>query len=226
MWFILLTIVHIMVSLFLVLVVLLQAGKGSGLGVTFGGGGGGSTAVLGAGGATTLLGKMTVFSAVAFMFTSFGLTYLSSTTRSVLELDQAQEEDSMGVAPEDKDKEAKEQGAGAAGEKADEKKADDTKAAPAVDEKKAAEPAGGAAPAGDKETGAKGPDGKPAIPGAVYEDNGDGTGTVTFDMVPDGKGNMKAVAPEGYDPAGGKDKPDLAAPTKSTQEAGEAGATP
>jgi preprotein translocase subunit SecG len=224
MWFILLTIVHIMVSLFLVLVVLLQAGKGSGMGVTFGGGGGGSTAVLGAGGATTLLGKMTVVSAVVFMLTSFGLTYLSSTTNSVLELEEAQEEDSMGVAPEDKDKEAKEQGAGAAGEKAEDKKE-----APAAAPKKDGEaaPAGDkAAPAGDKETGAKGADGKPAIPGAVYEDNGDGTGTVTFDMVPDGKGNMKAVAPEGYDPAGGKNKPDLAEPVKSTQEAGEAGATP
>ena len=59
--------IHIVVSLFLILVVLLQQGKGADLSVF---GGGGTQAAFGARGAATLLHKLTVFAFVAFILTT------------------------------------------------------------------------------------------------------------------------------------------------------------
>ncbi len=70
---IVLTIIHIIVSLFLILVVLAQQGKGQDLASAFGGGG--SSAAFGARGTATLLSKITTISAVLFMVTSLGLSY-------------------------------------------------------------------------------------------------------------------------------------------------------
>jgi preprotein translocase subunit SecG len=74
---IVLTIIHIIVSLFLILVVLAQQGKGQDLASAFGGGG--SSAAFGARGTATLLSKVTTVAAVIFMLTSLGLTYLRPT---------------------------------------------------------------------------------------------------------------------------------------------------
>ena len=68
-----LTIVHILACVALITIVLLQADKGEGLSGAFGGGG--SYAVLGRGGATGFIAKLTTAAAVVFMLTSFGLTY-------------------------------------------------------------------------------------------------------------------------------------------------------
>ena len=68
-----LTILHISVSIFLILVVLLQTGKGAEMGAAFGGS---SQAVFGAGEAASGLRKATTIAAVIFMFTSLGLTIL------------------------------------------------------------------------------------------------------------------------------------------------------
>ena len=57
-----LTIVHIAVCLFLILVVLLQAGKGGGMGIAFGGGG--SQTVFGSSGAGNFLTRLTSITAV------------------------------------------------------------------------------------------------------------------------------------------------------------------
>ena len=73
---ILITILHVMVSVFLILVVLLQTGKGADLAGAFGGGG--SQTAFGARGATTLLHKLTTVSAVLFMVTSLVLAILAS----------------------------------------------------------------------------------------------------------------------------------------------------
>jgi preprotein translocase subunit SecG len=70
-----LTILHILVSIFLIGVVLLQSGKGAEMGASFGSGG--SQSVFGAGGGTTFLSKMTTGAAVIFMLTSLTLAYIS-----------------------------------------------------------------------------------------------------------------------------------------------------
>jgi preprotein translocase subunit SecG len=76
-----LIIVHVIVSAVLVIVILLQAGKGSGLGGAFGGS---SQAVFGGRGAQTFLGKVTSVSAAVFMLTSLSLSYLSTRSGSVV----------------------------------------------------------------------------------------------------------------------------------------------
>jgi preprotein translocase subunit SecG len=72
---ILLTILHVIVSLILVLVVLLQTGKRADLAGAFGGGG--SQTAFGTRGAATFLSKMTTTAAVLFMLTSLGLSIVS-----------------------------------------------------------------------------------------------------------------------------------------------------
>ena len=71
-----LTIVHVIVSVFLILVVLLQQGKGQDFAGAFGGGG--SQANVGARSGTTVLHKITTIAAVMFMLTSLSLTILIS----------------------------------------------------------------------------------------------------------------------------------------------------
>ena len=71
----LLTAVHIMVCIFLVVIVLLQHGKGADVGATFGGA---SNTVFGARGAATVLSKVTVGAAVLFMVTSMTLAVLAT----------------------------------------------------------------------------------------------------------------------------------------------------
>jgi preprotein translocase subunit SecG len=71
----LLIIVHILVSLFLIAIVLLQHGKGADIGATFGGSG---QSVFGTEGPVPLLNKVTTFSAIVFMGTSISLAYISA----------------------------------------------------------------------------------------------------------------------------------------------------
>ncbi|WPD24028.1 MAG: preprotein translocase subunit SecG [Candidatus Electrothrix scaldis] len=71
----LLIIVHVLVSLFLIVIVLLQHGKGADIGATFGGSG---QSVFGSEGPVPLLNKITTFSAIVFMGTSISLAYLSA----------------------------------------------------------------------------------------------------------------------------------------------------
>ena len=74
--------VHVLLSLGIIAIVLLQAGKGADIGSAFGGGG--SQAVFGSMGTPTILGKITTAIAVMFMLTSFGLAILSSRPRPVV----------------------------------------------------------------------------------------------------------------------------------------------
>jgi len=73
---ILLTLVHVIVALFLIVVVLLQTGKRADLAGAFGGGG--SQTAFGARGAVTVLSKATTVAAVLFMITSMSLAVLSA----------------------------------------------------------------------------------------------------------------------------------------------------
>ena len=76
---IILVVVHVIVSLFLILVVLVQQGKGADLAGAFGGGG--SQTAFGARGATTLLHKLTQYFFVAFVATSLTLALLQARPR-------------------------------------------------------------------------------------------------------------------------------------------------
>jgi preprotein translocase subunit SecG len=71
---VLLVILHIIISVFLILVVLVQQGKGADLAGAFGGGG--SQTAFGARGATTLLHKLTTGFFVAFILTSLAIGIL------------------------------------------------------------------------------------------------------------------------------------------------------
>lgn len=73
--FTLIVIAHVIVSLIIIGLVLLQAGKGADIGSAFGGAG--SQAVFGSMGTPTVLGKLTTVVAVLFMVTSFSLSMLS-----------------------------------------------------------------------------------------------------------------------------------------------------
>jgi preprotein translocase subunit SecG len=68
--------VHVTVSISLIVIVLLQAGKGADLGATFGTGG--SQSLFGAGGGGSFLGKLTAGAAIIFMLTCLSLAFLSS----------------------------------------------------------------------------------------------------------------------------------------------------
>ena len=77
---ILITIVHVLVCFFLILVVLAQTGKGQDLASAFGGTG--SQTAFGARGTATLLSKITAGAAILFMVTSLSLSYLKPVVSS------------------------------------------------------------------------------------------------------------------------------------------------
>ncbi len=74
--YIVLSIFHLLVTLGLILIVLLQSGKGADIGAAFGGGS--SQTVFGGRGAATFLSKLTSALAILFMLTSLTLTILAS----------------------------------------------------------------------------------------------------------------------------------------------------
>ena|SRR5947207_7746451 len=75
-------VIHVVACIFLIVVVLLQTGKGADMGAVFGGG---SQTLFGSGGAGNLLTKLTTGTAVAFMITSLILSYgQNHTSRSGL----------------------------------------------------------------------------------------------------------------------------------------------
>ncbi len=72
---VLLKILHVTVAVFLILVVLLQTGKGAEMGAAFGGA---SQTVFGSAGPAGFMAKLTTTAAVVFMLTSLSLAYVSS----------------------------------------------------------------------------------------------------------------------------------------------------
>ena len=76
-----LTVIHIFVSIVLILSILLQSGKGGGMGAALGGA---STQVFGGRRAGTFLSKFTTFAAIVFMCTSLTLSMMGSDNRSVV----------------------------------------------------------------------------------------------------------------------------------------------
>lgn len=70
-----LSIVHLLIALVLIVIVLLQSGKGADIGAAFGGGS--SQTVFGGRGAATFLSKLTLGAAVLFMVSSLILTIVA-----------------------------------------------------------------------------------------------------------------------------------------------------
>ena len=81
----------------LVLIILLQTGKGADIGAAFGGGS--SQTVFGSSGATPFLSKVTIGAAVAFMCTSIILTYFSGRVGTVKEHSVVTEQGLQETAP-------------------------------------------------------------------------------------------------------------------------------
>lgn len=73
---VLFTVIHAIVAIFLIIVILLQAGKDAGMGSALGGGGSGS--VFGGRGAGNLLSRTTAVVATIFFITSFALSFAAS----------------------------------------------------------------------------------------------------------------------------------------------------
>lgn len=71
--FVFITIVHVLLSIFMIFVILLQPGKDAGMGSTLGGGA--ATTAFGGRGGATFLTKLTAFCAVSFFLTSWGLSF-------------------------------------------------------------------------------------------------------------------------------------------------------
>jgi preprotein translocase subunit SecG len=79
-----LVLLHIAVCIALILIVLLQTGKGADMGAAFGGS---SQAIFGSSGATSFMHKVTAAAAIIFMLTCMGLTlhFGKGETSSVME---------------------------------------------------------------------------------------------------------------------------------------------
>ncbi len=71
----LLIVIHVVVCIALIMIVLLQTGKGADMGAAFGGGS--SQTLFGSTGASTFLSKATTVAAIVFMLTSLTLAYIS-----------------------------------------------------------------------------------------------------------------------------------------------------
>lgn len=80
----LLIVIHVVVCIALIMIVLLQTGKGADMGAAFGGGS--SQTLFGSTGASTFLSKATTVAAIVFMLTSLTLAYMSEgrVTKSVV----------------------------------------------------------------------------------------------------------------------------------------------
>ncbi len=75
-----LIVIHVTVSISLIIIVLLQHGKGADIGATFGGGGGNT--LFGTEGPVPLMNKVTTTVAAIFMVTSISLAYISAHVHS------------------------------------------------------------------------------------------------------------------------------------------------
>lgn len=101
-----LSILYVFVCLFLILVVLLQSGKGGGLGSAFGGGA--SQQIFGGAGAGNLLTRLTAGSAFLFMVLSVLLAFLSTSGEQALDRAVREQAASQEAAAEEEAREAEE----------------------------------------------------------------------------------------------------------------------
>jgi preprotein translocase subunit SecG len=94
----LILVLHLLICVVLILVVLLQSGKGGGLAGAFGGMGGAGQTLFGGRGAATFLSKATTVLGIAFMATSLVLALMAGTRggpRSVIRANQGEVSDEV-----------------------------------------------------------------------------------------------------------------------------------
>lgn len=77
-----LLVIHVLLSLAIIALVMIQRGKGADAGAALGGGSSGS--IFGASGAANFLSRSTAILATAFFVTSLGLAYLSSNQQAAV----------------------------------------------------------------------------------------------------------------------------------------------
>ena len=140
-----LIIVFVLTALLLNLVIVLQPGKGGGMGAIGGGGGtGGASSVFGARGAVPLLSKLTGWLAAIFMLLSLGLARISldksAVTVSALKPAAAETTGAGAGDEETKSDEIKTEEAAKPAEAKTEEAAKPAEAAPEADKKAAEEP--------------------------------------------------------------------------------------
>lgn len=100
------TVIHVAVAVFMILVVLIQGGNQGGMSAAFGGGN--SQGFFGASGATTVLGKLTYGAAAIFMVTSIWLTVLKGNAGNIGLSEKLKAAASQGVEPAPIDQSGKE----------------------------------------------------------------------------------------------------------------------
>ncbi|OPY02264.1 MAG: Protein-export membrane protein SecG [Syntrophorhabdus sp. PtaB.Bin047] len=92
-------IIHVIIAIALILIVLLQTGRGSDMGAAFGGGS--SQTLFGSSGSSGFMTKLTTIAAVVFMLTSLVLAYTyshkGSTVRNVPAQSQQQNAPAQGA---------------------------------------------------------------------------------------------------------------------------------
>ncbi|RME19715.1 MAG: preprotein translocase subunit SecG [Deltaproteobacteria bacterium] len=113
----LLVIFYVLVALFLIMVVLLQSGKGASMGAAFGGAG---QTMFGARGKASGIEKVTVYAAILFMVIAIVLASMSSQSRSALESDVADQEPEVGLLPKPAESDGQPAAAGSEAAKTDE----------------------------------------------------------------------------------------------------------
>jgi preprotein translocase subunit SecG len=89
------SIIHVVVAIALILIVLLQTGRGSEIGAAFGGGS--SQTLFGSSGSSGFMTKLTTAAVVIFMVTSLGLAYIYSHREAALKVTPAQTEEKAPV---------------------------------------------------------------------------------------------------------------------------------
>ncbi len=130
------TSIHVVLCLFLIVVVLLQTGKGADMGAAFGGA---SQTVFGATGAVTILHKVTTVTAVMFMLTSLGLAWHSAREQAggggldsdIFDVEKQNAEEEEGAGAEDEEAPVEEAAAEETSEEVAEEAAEEAEAAPA-----------------------------------------------------------------------------------------------
>ena len=90
--------IHVVVCILLIMVILLQSSKGSGLAGAFGGGGG-AGAVFGGRGAATFLSKVTTVLAILFMLSNIGHSVISKRSSAPKSLIQQEAAKGRGTSP-------------------------------------------------------------------------------------------------------------------------------